>query len=762
VNILKHLLNGERSIGGDQRLPSRCTEEEALTHLAGEQAAEREKQLAQERESMRETLARHYAFRLVALCTISCVVIFYFAVAHSEQGVDLWRAGQDNFWAAFRLLFGVGILIAICCGGVAALFEEKWPVALRSNYLSSPTFVLCAMVPMGIGAIVVDLLLPPVFEDSYSFWLGAANNLFSYMAFTVLAYVVGALLYFGLTAIIVFLLLSPKCGAGAVVVAVILIGAITAAPAQLGEWLGTVPTLALGLSGWLLFAIALVRWVVLSTNGFKIFLFIAVVLVLVKFVAPPSRDLIRGEYGYKKGQSFREALLQVVDRQHGQTPDIIIVAAAGGGIRASYWTAKILTHIVDKVPKARDKLFLASGVSGGSVGLALFRALLATPGASCGPDEQLGALESCTIKFHEQDFLAGILGASVTRNVFNSLVPIFPARSVALEKTLEARWHTLSSYFEPGPNLFSGSFRSLSATGDSGFALVLNTTSVSRGDRIPISNLNTEDWLFPLFPCKVNIAEQVDLPLSAAANTSARFPFLEDWGWFPTANGGQKDSGCESEEAVADGGFYDNFGAVTALNAYNKAKSLLEANNKRNARIMVIQITSDPECETAGFLDERDDRVTECNKIKADSQAANTPIKQIPLKGRHPSTLSRQELAILEPEAWEIYIHNERISKWKKLSHDLGFDFDHDPKNPSPLAVLMQVRSITGLVGARQLKNRVEKARDNYYHFSLAGALDAPLGWVLSRDSREQIDGRLNPGTLNQKEMDRLITDLSR
>ena len=63
----------------------------------------------------------------------------------------------------------------------------------------------------------------------------------------------------------------------------------------------------------------------------------------------------------------------------GETHPLYIVATEGGGIRAAYWTAAVLGEIQDKNPNFAAHLFAISGVSGGSLGAAVFEALLAEP-----------------------------------------------------------------------------------------------------------------------------------------------------------------------------------------------------------------------------------------------------------------------------------------------------------------------------------------------------------------------------------------------
>ena len=89
---------------------------------------------------------------------------------------------------------------------------------------------------------------------------------------------------------------------------------------------------------------------------------------------------------------------------------MLFVAAAGGGARASYWTSIVLGRLTDLVPsEVRDRLFVASGVSGGALGVAVHRALLAHETVECGRG-QSGRLEQCARRFGEGDFLGGLRG----------------------------------------------------------------------------------------------------------------------------------------------------------------------------------------------------------------------------------------------------------------------------------------------------------------------------------------------------------------
>ena len=66
------------------------------------------------------------------------------------------------------------------------------------------------------------------------------------------------------------------------------------------------------------------------------------------------------------------------DEVHGEGPvPMLVVATAGGGIRAAYWTATVLERLEADFKDqggVRPYLFAISGVSGGSVGATAFDA----------------------------------------------------------------------------------------------------------------------------------------------------------------------------------------------------------------------------------------------------------------------------------------------------------------------------------------------------------------------------------------------------
>jgi hypothetical protein len=541
-------------------------------------------------------------------------------------------------------------------------------------------------------------------------------------------------------------------------------------PAAIGDALGSPLTLAIILTAWAFLLSALVHWYRRAPGGptywvrrpqaqrpfglsrepttklFGTVLALLIVAMIAKaFLLDSPADMMRGKPSSYTGPNLDQAYAEVIARQEkkGVVPVVVIVAAAGGGIKASYWTSKLLGRATDRAPQLADDLLAASGVSGGSLGLALYRALLQVKSPRCEGATISGALERCAKAFHRYDLLAGVIGAAGTTEIVNAFLPVFPRRSVALEKSLEARWRDTvrATNDAAAPGLFSQPFRDLWPKGGRATpALILNTTRTLIGDRIVASNLNLSGILSPPSTCDANIAEQIDLPLSTAANASARFPLVEPWGWFPVA---KSIPGCNDQEAIADGGFYDNYGAATALDVYRRVKALAK-DTKPAPRIIVIQISSDVDCRMAIALDRDTGRATDCeNRRKARAQ-------ELAFRKPRGDFISRDRLETINFNA---------NGPFRRFFYS---DPTKPPKPPGVLGTALNAVSVTGLAVASRLRDTVVAGKDAYFHFSLGGALDIPLGWSLSRHARNEIDAQIDPGeNENARELDRLVQALA-
>jgi hypothetical protein len=276
----------------------------------------------------------------------------------------------------------------------------------------------------------------------------------------------------------------------------------------------------------------------------------------------PTKDYTRR----KLGDALKDWHDQITKKYPGTIHPLYVVAAEGGGIRAAYWTAAVLGTIQDEQPAFADHVFAISGVSGGSLGAAVFASLL--PDGRHRKDFARRA-ESML----GRDFLSPAMAAMLCPDFLQRFWPWGYTgldRGRWLERSWENAWRdTMQKAGTKNPDRFAQSFLDLwRADTDYVPNLCLNGTSVERGKRVIATNLlinwqeflDADDAIERLMPIKDQGNDDkrarpvIDLPLSAAAHLSARFTYLSPAGKFPPDG-----------THVVDGGYFENSGTTTAL-----------------------------------------------------------------------------------------------------------------------------------------------------------------------------------------------------
>ncbi len=283
-------------------------------------------------------------------------------------------------------------------------------------------------------------------------------------------------------------------------------------------------------------------------------------------------------------------------------PTLVMVATAGGGSRAAYWTASVLGTIQDLHPGFDGQLFGISGVSGGSVGAAMYRGLLtALPDsqAACTAGAPGGrTYRHCARTILGKDFLSSTLSATLLPDLVQRLLfwDALPDRAKGLEEAWEAAWREAigpndhqdllaRDFLAAWPDKSAGQVRSILP------ALFLNGTSVATGKRVVTSNLDvsyslTDAYdLFSHWPMTIR--------MSTAANNSARFPYIGPAG---TMHRVPTEQDPEAFDRIVDGGYFENFGAATTLDLLQAVTGTrcLETADSCEYDVVVIQISSDP------------------------------------------------------------------------------------------------------------------------------------------------------------------------
>jgi hypothetical protein len=425
--------------------------------------------------------------------------------------------------------------------------------------------------------------------------------------------------------------------------------------------------------------------------------------------------------------SERPAIDQAFDRWYARTgaaegdrPPLILVAAAGGGVRAAAWTLKVLGELHETYPDFHRHLFSISTVSGGSLGAVIYQALvtdaLERQKHNLSPRTIVpGPKNPCSLcadgrEILQQDLLSPAVASLLFPELIQRLIPIYvlPDRAAALEQAWEAAFAG-----QVGSGRLAAPFPALWLEGESLPILFLNGASSRTGKRIITTNVRIdrlsqpvlEDRPFVPFPDSDDFfaLAQSWIPASTAVNNTARFPYIGPAGTI-------RDEQNLVKDQIVDGGYFENFGASTTLDVLTALEAWI-AKTKKYVQIIVIQISSDPPMVDA----ERSESDWPRNRCATEYQAY--------IEGKEGNAV--------------------------------------DPAVPlqeaiSPPATLWYARGARGLYATEHLRHVVrDRFHGTYVHFRLARILksngfsegdeemdtlvDAPLGWTLSRRAMDAI-----------------------
>ena len=349
--------------------------------------------------------------------------------------------------------------------------------------------------------------------------------------------------------------ISASRAAGSGIASVLLLVAFTLDPIHVAGTIGTGAVLTLAGASWVLWGSALVYW------GARTRIPALTLVLLLAVVSSISNDNHNIRVLNAGGGSDRDSLETALSKWHdqiskkyGDRPQhpLFVVTAEGGGIRAAYWTSIVLGSLQDKDPSFADHVFAISGVSGGSVGAAVFSALLTDENAH-------GQIVQRSEEMLGQDFLSPAVAAMLYPDFAQRFCPVpiqLLDRGQWMEKSWEQAWRETARKHGHDDNRFAEGFRSLWKQGNPYVpVLFLNATSVEKGNRIIGSNvqINPDEFLATDDLMK-KIAPATDVPLSTAAHLSARFTYVSPAARFVSDN-----------SHAVDGGYFENSGATTGV-----------------------------------------------------------------------------------------------------------------------------------------------------------------------------------------------------
>jgi hypothetical protein len=117
-------------------------------------------------------------------------------------------------------------------------------------------------------------------------------------------------------------------------------------------------------------------------------------------------------------------------------------------------------------------------------------------------------------------------------------------------------------------------------------ALMLNTTNVETGHRMLVSHVSFPGAARRDLPTLADINPELNIPISTAAILSARFPLITPAGTVPVPSG-YNGAAIPSKARYVDGGYFENSGLATVLDA---VEAIRKEAKERNVRLVIISI----------------------------------------------------------------------------------------------------------------------------------------------------------------------------
>jgi hypothetical protein len=332
------------------------------------------------------------------------------------------------------------------------------------------------------------------------------------------------------------------------------------------------------------------------------------------------------ETAFRRWLEHRRPLIEAY-RKNNKTFPVFVVAAQGGGIYTGYHAALSLARLYDACPAFAQHVFAISGVSGGSLGSAVFAELLRsvttdpqgepegvfaeTTSTLCIPKNGAEKLEGKVKAFFSANFLSPVIASAFITDFPGLFIPLLRFhldRAVALEYAFEGAWRKVDRLADESTGLAGGFYERWQPEGLAP-ALLLTTTDVARGSPVIVSQIDwspgrtkrsklTKNQLFAsrtldipevndIFMSlvkkvvAVNILDfrpDLQLATSTAVSLSARFPYVT-----PPAN-------IRADRRITDlhpiyrnmnvlqlldGGFVDNSGGAIAKDLCEDLETLL-------------------------------------------------------------------------------------------------------------------------------------------------------------------------------------------
>jgi hypothetical protein len=350
----------------------------------------------------------------------------------------------------------------------------------------------------------------------------------------------------------------------------VLVVALTLSPIGIGMRLGTVAILFLALA---LLAFFGMVWVFVPKYVTWPSLALVPIVWYLALGNMPDHTLRETKFAQK--EPGRPRLAAHFDKWRAQLPNrddspIFFVAAAGGGLRAAYWTATMLATADDQTCGEFGRhVYAYSGVSGGSLGISAYLAQRQVweakpPAERCQPGRRAEIVELL-----RRDFLAPVAGSLLFAEMTQRFVPfdyLEQDRGSVLAKAWSRAWDEV---FPDDKGRFDRPFLEVFAAKDNRPAVFLNATAVQSGRRAIASNIQVRlpDGIDLFRPVQQVALRTSGLTLREAVLNSARFTYVSPAGTVHECATPKPDGTCSGDtkiwDLLVDGGYFENSGVAT-------------------------------------------------------------------------------------------------------------------------------------------------------------------------------------------------------
>ncbi len=498
-------------------------------------------------------------------------------------------------------------------------------------------------------------------------------------------------------------------------------------------------------------------------------------------------------------------------RTHDPSDPLVIITATGGGIHAAAWTTDILGRLEQSfagdpslhapVPGAQpysfhDHVLLASGVSGGSVGLMSY--LLEYSAEKPFDPEHLSAatarMTNAAACSSIEDVAWGLEYYDFIRLLFNGWFSLAddvrPDRNWALTKAFNRNLHHplcgtddrslpgLRPLSLDGEQLTLGKGAEL-LQADKLPAFTLNTTAVETGGRFLLSNyqipknyvpgndqLPSESFLQAYGePCADGPLHQryADLPIATAARLSATFPLVSSASRVPAKF-------AQYAYHFVDGGYYDNDGTGSAIEFLSSALTKPSANFPQDPCLQSSAVVSSPAQPVSLST-----RPTEKQKTAPSSDVQSPPLAILLIEIRNGDDLDplsnvddyKSQIHPKDKHAWTAISQltappgalwkagHESVTRRNRLGlcllettyidrlvvHHVVFNFGSAPESPEAKNPSDEIQPLNWHLTAGERKEIADRAGDRATDAAINDARD----WVRTMLSRESANGLRQP-----------------